>query len=91
MVSENFKKIVFILAKLDRPLSKSEIHFLLKEYRIGLPLKKVRGVIDYYKLEYLKSMPIYHLPHEKVAYHLNRKGNKLAYDLFIKNNKRVKR
>lgn len=91
MVSENFKKIVFILAKFNRPLPISEIHFLLKEHRIGIPLKKIKGSIKYYKSEYIKSMPIYYLSHERVAYYLNRKGNKLASDLFIKKNKRVRR
>jgi hypothetical protein len=84
MVSETFKKIIFILIKFDRPLTISEIHSLLKRHGFRISKPKIRNSINYNKSEYLNSVPINFLSTERVAYFLNREGKKLADRLFIR-------
>lgn len=83
MVSDRFKKIVFILAKLDRPLTISEIQLLLRRYRIRISHDKILNSINYNKSKYLNVVPINFSSTERVAYFLNREGERLANSLFV--------
>lgn len=88
MLSDTFKKIIFILTSYDRPLTISEIQLLLKRYRIRISKDKIRNSINYNKSKYLNVVSINFSSNERVAYFLNREGKKLADSLFVRKRER---
>ncbi len=64
------------------PLTVTEIYKLAPEYRIRMTKPESQNTINYYKNDYLESIPIRYSRNHRVAYRLNRKGKRLALRLF---------